>query len=42
MVFAVKDSPVYLEGAFDLAAEMVKGQPKVESAFRTGSRLGRK
>jgi hypothetical protein len=37
MVFAVKDSPVYLEGAFDLAAEMVKGQPKVESAFRTGA-----
>ena len=37
MVFAVKDSPVYLEGAFDLAAEMVKGQPKVEAAFRTGA-----
>ena len=36
MVFAVKDSPVYLEGAFDLAAEMIKGQPRVESAFRTG------
>ncbi|SRR5216683_1190323 len=37
MVFAVKDSPVYLEGAFDLAAEMVKGQSKVETAFRTGA-----
>src|SRR5215471_18008570 len=36
MVFAVKDSPVYLEGAFDLAAAMVEGQPKVEAAFRTG------
>jgi 2-polyprenyl-3-methyl-5-hydroxy-6-metoxy-1,4-benzoquinol methylase len=36
MVFAVKDSPVYLEGAFDLAAEMVHGQPKVEQAFKTG------
>jgi 2-polyprenyl-3-methyl-5-hydroxy-6-metoxy-1,4-benzoquinol methylase len=36
MIFAVKDSPVYLEGAFDLAAEMVKSQPKVERAFRTG------
>lgn len=36
MVFAVKDSPVYLEGAFDLAAEMVEGQAKVEAAFRTG------
>ena len=39
MVFAVKESPVYLEGAFDLAAEMVKGQPKVENAFRTGARV---
>lgn len=36
MVFAVKDSPVYLAGAFDLAAEMIEGQPKVEAAFRTG------
>jgi hypothetical protein len=36
MVFAVKDSPVFLEGAFDLAAAMVEGQPKVEAAFRNG------
>jgi 2-polyprenyl-3-methyl-5-hydroxy-6-metoxy-1,4-benzoquinol methylase len=36
MVFAVKDSPVYLEGAFELAAAMVEGQAKVESAFRVG------
>jgi len=36
MVFAVKDSPVYLEGAFDLAASMVESRPKVEAAFRTG------
>jgi 2-polyprenyl-3-methyl-5-hydroxy-6-metoxy-1,4-benzoquinol methylase len=36
MVFAVKDSPVYLEGGFDLGAEMILGQPKVEAAFRTG------
>ncbi len=36
MVFAVKDSPVYLEGAFDLGAAMVEGQSKVEAAFRTG------
>jgi ubiquinone/menaquinone biosynthesis C-methylase UbiE len=36
MVFAVKDSPVYLEGAFDLAAAMVEGRPKVEAAFKTG------
>jgi 2-polyprenyl-3-methyl-5-hydroxy-6-metoxy-1,4-benzoquinol methylase len=39
MVFAVKDSPVYLEGAFELAAAMVEGQPKVEAAFRTGGGL---
>lgn len=36
MVFAVEDSPVYLQGAFDLAAEMIEGQPKVEAAFRSG------
>jgi 2-polyprenyl-3-methyl-5-hydroxy-6-metoxy-1,4-benzoquinol methylase len=36
MVFAIKDSPVYLEGAFDLGAAMVEGQPKVEAAFRSG------
>lgn len=36
MVFVVKDSPVYLEGAFDLGAAMVEGQAKVEAAFRTG------
>jgi 2-polyprenyl-3-methyl-5-hydroxy-6-metoxy-1,4-benzoquinol methylase len=36
MVFAVEDSPVYLEGAFELAAAMIEGEPKVEAAFRTG------
>ena len=36
MVFSVEDSPVYLAGAFDLAAAMVEGQSKVEDAFRTG------
>ena len=36
MVFAVKDSPVYLAGAFDLAAAMIEGEPKVEEGFRTG------
>jgi SAM-dependent methyltransferase len=36
MVFAVKDSPVYLAGAFDLAAAMIEGEPKVEHAFRHG------
>jgi class 3 adenylate cyclase len=37
MVFAVKDSPVYLEGAFDLAGAMVEGRPKVEAAFQHGN-----
>jgi 2-polyprenyl-3-methyl-5-hydroxy-6-metoxy-1,4-benzoquinol methylase len=36
MVFAVEDSPVYLEGAFDVAAAMIDGQSKVEAAFRNG------
>ncbi len=36
MVFAIKDSPVYLAGAFDLAAAMVEGEAKVEDGFRTG------
>jgi ubiquinone/menaquinone biosynthesis C-methylase UbiE len=36
MVFAVKDSPVYLEGAFDLAAAMIEGEPKVQHAFQHG------
>lgn len=36
MVFAVKDSPVYLAGAFDLVAAMIEGEPKVEASFRTG------
>ena len=43
MVFAQTDSPVYLQGAFDLAAVMLENQALVEPAFRTGQggRLGR-
>ena len=37
MVFAHRDSPVFLEGAFDLGAAMIERQPLVEAAFRTGS-----
>jgi SAM-dependent methyltransferase len=37
MIFAVKDSPVYLEGAFDLVAAMIESEAKVEQAFRDGS-----
>jgi 2-polyprenyl-3-methyl-5-hydroxy-6-metoxy-1,4-benzoquinol methylase len=37
MVFALPESPVYLAGAFELAAAMVEGQSKVEAAFKTGA-----
>ena len=36
MIFAIQDSPVYLAGAFDLAAAMIEGQHKVEHAFHSG------
>ncbi len=36
MVFCVKDSPVYLRGAFDLVAAMVEAEAKVEECFRNG------
>jgi ubiquinone/menaquinone biosynthesis C-methylase UbiE len=39
-VFADVDSPVYLQGAFDLAVAMVENQPKVEAAFRSGMGVG--
>ena len=37
MVFVMRDSPVFLEGAFDLVAAMIEGESKVEHSFRTGS-----
>ncbi|WP_112810987.1 class I SAM-dependent methyltransferase [Ensifer sp.] len=37
MIFVNRDSPVYLEGAFDIAAAMIEGEQKVEHAFRTGA-----
>jgi SAM-dependent methyltransferase len=37
MVFVHQQSPVYLEGAFELAAAMIEGEPKVEQAFQTGA-----
>jgi SAM-dependent methyltransferase len=36
LVFVTKDSPVYLEGAFEMAAAMIEGEGKVEHSFRTG------
>jgi SAM-dependent methyltransferase len=37
MVFVIKDSPVFLGGAFEIVAAMIEGEPKVENAFRTGA-----
>ncbi len=36
MVFANRDSPVYLAGAFEVAAAMTEAQAKVETAFGNG------
>lgn len=36
MVFALEDSPLYLKGAFELAAAMIEGESRVEQGFRTG------
>ncbi|MBV9539199.1 MAG: methyltransferase domain-containing protein [Acidisphaera sp.] len=40
LVFANSDSPVYLQGAFDLAVAMIENQAEVASAFRTGKGVG--
>ncbi|TPG19987.1 class I SAM-dependent methyltransferase [Sphingomonas koreensis] len=37
MVFVNRDSPVYLAGAFEMAAAMVEAEDKVEECFRKGS-----
>ena len=37
LVFVVKDSPVYLIGAFELAAAAIEAKPKVEECFRRGN-----
>ena len=37
MVFCVKDSPVYLRGAFELVGAMIEAESKVEECFRNGS-----
>ena len=39
MVFTVQDSPVYLRGAFELAAAMIEAESKVEECFRHGTGL---
>lgn len=37
MVFVNQDSPVYLAGAFEMAAAMIEAETKVEACFRTGA-----
>src|SRR5262249_54259576 len=36
MVFASEESPVYMQGGFELMTALLDNQPKVESAFRHG------
>jgi SAM-dependent methyltransferase len=40
MVFADPDSPVYMQGGFDVAAAMMENQALVEPAFRSGKGVG--
>jgi SAM-dependent methyltransferase len=40
MVFADSDSPVYMQGAFEIAGVMMDNLPLVEPAFRTGKGVG--
>jgi SAM-dependent methyltransferase len=40
MILADPASPVYMQGAFDIAAAMVDNKELVESAFRTGKGVG--
>jgi SAM-dependent methyltransferase len=40
MVFAEPDSPVFLQGAFDLAVALMDNQSVVEPAFRSGKGVG--
>jgi SAM-dependent methyltransferase len=40
MVFAEPDSPVYLQGGFDLAVTMMENQALLEPAFRSGRGVG--
>jgi 2-polyprenyl-3-methyl-5-hydroxy-6-metoxy-1,4-benzoquinol methylase len=40
MVFAEPDSPVYMQGGFDVAMAMMQNQALVEPAFRTGKGVG--
>ncbi|MBV8521700.1 MAG: methyltransferase domain-containing protein [Acetobacteraceae bacterium] len=40
MIFADPDSPVYMQGGFDVAVAMMENQAQVEQAFRSGKGVG--
>ena len=40
MIFANEDSPVYMQGAFDIASVMMENKNLVEDAFKTGKGVG--
>lgn len=40
MALAQDDSPAFIPGAFQLAAGLIKGQPKIAEAFRSGAGVG--
>ncbi len=40
MALAQDDSPAFIPGAFQLAASVIKDQPKIEAAFRSGDGVG--
>jgi len=37
---AVEDSPVYLPGAYQVIAAVIKDEPRITEAFRTGTGVG--
>ncbi|HZP00113.1 MAG TPA: class I SAM-dependent methyltransferase [Terriglobia bacterium] len=40
LALAVEDSPAYLPGAFQVIASVIKDQPRIAEAFRTGAGVG--
>ena len=40
MVFANENSPLFVPGAFDIAAAMMRDEPKISEAFRSGHGVG--
>jgi 2-polyprenyl-3-methyl-5-hydroxy-6-metoxy-1,4-benzoquinol methylase len=40
LAMAVEDSPVFLPGAYQVLASIMRDEPKIEQAFRTGKGMG--